>query len=162
MVIRTRGFPRRKTGTASNAALRLISLIIKFTRKIPPVKPRERIIVCKKPAEIIMHKKTETAVMPPGKFIKHSSVFLFFTRYLKTINSSPSYTIELTGNRIIYTNIPEEKEEIILEKINQSNTQQKKIKALFIKVTIFIGVFSSTVPLTPKAHCRTRLMVKHE
>jgi len=67
IVISTKGIPRRKTGTVSNAALLLISTIISLTNNIPDVKPKESIIVSKILFARSIHKKTAAAVMPQGK-----------------------------------------------------------------------------------------------
>jgi hypothetical protein len=62
------------------------------------VNPKERIAVCKKLFEIFKQTKTETAVMPPPKFIKHSFSISLFIIYLINRCCIPSYTMKLTGN----------------------------------------------------------------
>ena len=76
------GFPLKKTGIASRAALLLISLTIKNTIIKPDVNPNERITVSNMLLEILRHIKTAIAVKPPGKLKKLSFSISFFIKYL--------------------------------------------------------------------------------
>jgi hypothetical protein len=162
IAIRTKGFPLRKTGTASNAALFRISLIIRLTRKIPNVKPKERIKTSVILFAIFMQIKTAAAVIPLGKLIKVSVFSLFLYKNLKIKYSKPSYTMALTGNKSTYIKMPEINEVITLEKNNHKRIIDEKISPNFINAAILRADFDSTAPFIPSPHCKIMFMVNPE